>query len=144
MIWAVIFLVVPAAAELRSLPVPALTLYPGDRISPDVMAGKVFSVNAANLQSYVIELRQLDGKYARRTLVAGQPIALASIKERDAVQKGITAPAIYQSGGLVITTVLMPLESGAAGQLIQARNTESGLIVQARVGEDGSLIVGGQ
>jgi flagellar basal body P-ring formation protein FlgA len=144
MVWAIVFFAHPAVAELRPLPVPTLTLYPGDRISPDVMAGKVFSVNAASLQSYVVELRQLDGKYARRTLVAGQPIALASIKDRDAVQKGIAASAIYQSGGLVIKTVLMPLESGSAGALIQARNTDSGLIVQARVREDGSLLVGGQ
>lgn len=138
------FATAPAQADLRPLPVPSLTLYPGDRISAEAMIDKVFTVNAANLQSYVIDIRQLEGKYAKRTLVAGQPIALTSIKERDAVQKGVAAPAVFETGGLVITTVLMPLESGAAGALIQARNIESGLTVQARVGGDGRLIVGGQ
>ncbi len=138
------FAAAPALADLRPLPVPSLTLYPGDRISAETVIDKVFSVNAVNLQSYVIDIRQLEGKYAKRTLVAGQPIALTSIKERDAVQKGVTAPAVLETGGLVITTVLMPLESGATGALIQARNIESGQIVQARVSGDGRLIVGGQ
>lgn len=142
--WMTAIAAVPAWAELRPLPVPSLTLYPGDRISADAMIDKVFSVNAANLQSYAIDLRQLEGKYAKRTLVAGQPIALASIKEQDAVQKGVAAPAVFESDGLVIATVLMPLESGAAGALIQARNIESGLTVHARVSGDGRLIVGGQ
>ncbi len=138
------FAAAPALADLRPLPVPSLTLYPGDRISAETVIDKVFSVNAANLQSYVIDIRQLEGKYAKRTLVAGQPIALTSIKERDAVQKGVAAQAVFETGGLVITTVLMPLESGAAGALIQARNIESGLTVQARVSGDGRLIVGWQ
>jgi flagellar basal body P-ring formation protein FlgA len=134
----------PVLAEQRPLPVPTLTLYPGDRISADVIVDKVFTVNAANLAAYVIDMRQLEGKYARRTLVAGRPIALSTIKERDAVQRGTAAPAIFQSDGLVITTILMPLESAAAGAMIQARNTESGTIVQALVRADGSLLVGGQ
>jgi len=130
------------AAELRALPVPSVTLYPGDAISGDTMVEKLFTVTNANLQSYVIDLAQLEGKLARRTLVAGQPIALASIKERDTVQKGIAVPAVFQSNGVTITTFLMPLESGTAGAFIQARNIESGLTVQARVLADGRLSVG--
>ena len=134
----------PAHADTRALPVPTVTLYPGDAIVPQVIVSKMFTGDAAGWTSYVVSLDQLQDKYARRTLVAGQPIAVGAVKGHDAVQRGVAAPAIYQSEGLTISTMLMPLQSGTAGDLIQARNVESGVVVRALVSADGSLIVGGE
>ena len=142
-LWAIV-VALPATAEEKLLPVPAVTIYPGDLVSELSLQQKIFSVNANNLGSYVTDFSQIKNKYARRTLVAGKPIALTSIKDREAVQRGKPTHVIYQSDGLLISTMLMPLEAGAAGDIIQARNIESGAIVSVTVQPDGSLVAGGQ
>ena len=131
-----------ALADTRRLPVPSVTLYPGDAIGAEAVVMKAFNGNESIWRNYALETTALEGKFARRTLVAGSPIALAAIKDREVVKRGVAAKAIFQSGGLEITAQLMPLESGANGDVIAVRNLESGLTLRATVLADGSLLVG--
>lgn len=136
-----LFLCGGAAADTRNLPVPNVTLYPGDAINTQGLSLKVFSGNPSIWANYVLDAEALAGKEARRTLVAGQPIALAAIKTPDVVKRGVATRAVLRSGGLEITTLLTPLASGAAGEVVEARNIESGITVPATVMADGSLLV---
>lgn len=133
-----------AWAEVRNLPVLTVTLYPGDAISPSHLAEKRFTGNAKVFSGYVQLAREVDGKYARRTIVAGLPIAKAAIKDRDVVFQGNATTAVLAMHGMVISTTLLPLESGAAGQAVRARNPDSGLTVTAIAQEDGTLRVGAE
>lgn len=130
-----------ALAELRNLPVLSVTLYPGDAIAATLLIEKRFTGNAKVFAGFVQQAREIEGKYARRTIVAGTPIARAAIKDRDVVYQGVPAAAMLELKGLSITTTLLPLESGAAGQKIRARNPDSGLTVTAIAHEDGTLRV---
>ena len=134
--------VAAARAGVQALPVLTLTLYPGDAIAPETVIDKKFKATAAGFAAYVTERRQLAGKHAKRTLVAGQPIPLSGVKERDVVRQGIAAQAVFASQGLVITTRLLPLRSASAGETVEARNPESGLIISAIAQADGTLSVG--
>ena len=131
-----------ALADTRSLPVPSVTLYPGDAISAENLVLKSFNGNESIWRNYVLSSIALEGKFARRTLVAGSPIALTGIKDQEVVTRGVAAKAIFQSGGLEITALLMPLASGTAGDVIEARNLDSGLTLRVTVMADGNLLVG--
>lgn len=144
--WLIVAVLWPtfACAEVRSLPVLTVTLYPGDAISPSLLAEKRFTGNARVFTGFVQLPREIDGKFARRTIVAGLPIARTAIKDRDVVFQGTAALAVLDMRGMVISTTLVPLESGAAGQAIRARNPDSGLTVTAIAQDDGTLRVGAE
>ncbi len=138
-------LVMPAAAvaEMRDIPVPAAVVYAGDQIAQGMLVDKQFSVPAAAAGNYVLSRQQIEGLYAKRTLLPGKPIPLAYLKLKDMVVQGVLTKAIFEKNGLVISTFLIPLQSGAEGQFIDARNPEYGRTVKALVKSDGTLQVGG-
>lgn len=138
-------LVMPAAAvaEMRDIPVPAAVVYAGDQIAQGMLVDKQFSVPDAAAGNYVLSRQQIEGLYAKRTLLPGKPIPLAYLKLKDTVVQGVLTKAIFEKNGLVISTFLIPLQSGVEGQLIDARNPEYGRTVKALVKSDGTLQVGG-
>ena len=140
---AAIFAPVAAFADMRDIPVPAAVVYAGDRIVQGMLVDKPFSVPDAAAKNYVLQRRQIEGLYAKRTLLPGKPIPLAYVKLKDSVVQGVLTKATFEMNGLVISTFLIPLQSGVAGELIDARNPEYGRTIKALVKSDGSLQVGG-
>ena len=84
------------------------------------------------------------GKVARRTLVAGKPIPNNGFVEPSLLTRGVTTEARFQSGGLTISALVMPLQNGALGAMVQARNIDSGQVITGVVQSDGTLLVGGR
>ncbi len=140
---AAIFAPATAAADMRDIPVPAAVVYAGDQIVQGMLVEKPFSVPDAAAKNYVLLRRQIEGLYAKRTLLPGKPIPLAYVKLKDSVVQGVLTKATFEMNGLVISTFLVPLQSGVAGELIDARNPEYGRTIKALVKSDGSLQVGG-
>ncbi|MFT3988572.1 flagellar basal body P-ring formation chaperone FlgA [Aestuariivirga sp.] len=138
---AILLLSCPALAEVRSVPVASTTLYPGDPVVAETLVDKAFEADAPVFDSFVSSAEQVRNKVARRTIAAGQPIPLASLKPLDMIQRGQPTVAVFQSGGLLISTLLIPLEAGTAGDVVQARNPESGVLVTATVTADGTLAI---
>ena len=138
-----IFASVAAFADMRDIPVPAAVVYAGDQIVQGMLIDKPFSVPDAAAKNYVLLRRQVEGLYAKRTLLPGKPIPLAYVKLKDSVVQGVLTKATFEMNGLVISTFLIPLQSGVAGELIDARNPEYGRTIKALVKSDGSLQVGG-
>ncbi|MEP7172130.1 MAG: flagellar basal body P-ring formation chaperone FlgA [Aestuariivirga sp.] len=132
-----------ASADMRDIPVPAAVVYAGDQIVQGMLVDKPFSVPDAAAKNYVLMRRQIEGLYAKRTLLPGKPIPLAYVKQKDSVVQGVLTKATFEMNGLVISTFLVPLQSGVAGELIDARNPEYGRTIKALVKSDGSLQVGG-
>jgi flagellar basal body P-ring formation protein FlgA len=132
-----------ALAEMRDIPVPAAVVYSGDQIVQGMLVDKQFSVPDAAARNYVLLRRQVEGLYAKRTLLPGKPIPLSYLKLKDSVVQGVLTKATFEKNGLVISTFLIPLQSGVQGELIDARNPEYGRTVKALVKSDGSLQVGG-
>jgi flagella basal body P-ring formation protein FlgA len=143
--WLAASLLAPAGAyaEMRAIPVPAAVVYAGDQIVQGILVDRQFSVPDAAAKNYVLLRRQVEGLYAKRTLLPGKPIPLAYVKLKDSVVQGVLTKATFEMNGLVISTFLIPLQSGVEGELIDARNPEYGRTVKALVKADGSLQVGG-
>lgn len=138
-----IVVAVSAVADTRGIPVPITVVYAGDQIVQGMLIDKQFAVPDAAVKNYVLSRRQVEGLYAKRTLLPGQPIPLTYLKLKDSVVQGVLTRATFEKNGLVISTYLIPLQSGIEGELIDARNPEYGRTIKALVKADGSLQVGG-
>lgn len=125
------------------LPVPAVTIYPGDQIGPEMLTEKPFYYDPDRPLAVVEDGTPLIGKVARRTLVAGKPIPNNSVGEPTLVSRGKPVEARFESGNLSISATVLPLQSGSLGGLVQARNIDSGQVITGIVQADGSLLVGG-
>jgi flagella basal body P-ring formation protein FlgA len=132
-----------AAGQLVTLPVPTVTIYPGDLIDHDRLADRTF-VQSQVRSGYVDSTDMLVGKIAKRTLLPNHPISMNAIGEVDLVTRGTAVQLVFQQPGLTITTYASPLQDGGAGDLIRVRNTDSGAVVVGIVQPDGTVRVGAQ
>ena len=132
------------AALAEVLPVPAVTIYPGDTIASDMLTDGNFPVGTAEKFPVVGAQSELVGKVARRTLLAGRLIARNTVGEPDLVQKGKIVSAIYEQGPLIITASVLALQSGALNDAIQVRNIDSGKVIVGTVAADGSIRIDGR
>lgn len=133
---------VAAAAESQQLPVPKVTLYPGDAIGGEMLVLKSFAMQA-DFGPVIRAPEALIGKVARRTLIAGKPIPIAYIRDREVIQKGKPVRVVFSSGGLTISNVAIPLQAGGVGDVLSLRNVDSGTIIKGVVEADGTIRVAG-
>jgi flagella basal body P-ring formation protein FlgA len=125
------------------VPVPILTIYPGDVIKDDWLEDRLFPANTAGIETGAVidSRRALVGKVARRTLLPGRPIPANSVGERKIITIGAMVKVVFQEGGLTIVTYAAALQAGIVGDVIPVRNISSGLIVSGVVQPDGSVCV---
>jgi flagella basal body P-ring formation protein FlgA len=127
------------AGSIESLPVAAVTIYPGDTIAEDMLTDGRFPPGTAENYPVIASRAGLIGKVARRTLLPGRPIARNTVAEPELVQKGKIISAIYQRGALVITASVLALQSGSLNDTIQVRNIDSGKVIVGTVKADGTV-----
>jgi flagellar basal body P-ring formation protein FlgA len=127
-----------ALAEERSLPVPRMTIYPGDLIRDTMLRSDTFDVGG---EPYVFAASDIVGRVARRTLLAGRPILVDAVEDPRAVSNGALVQMIYTQPGLEITASGQALQAGRVGDSIRVRNVESGLVVSGLVTADGTVRV---
>ena len=133
----------PAGAQMVStLPVPGITIYPGDPITEDMLTERRFRLTRASLEAVVAGREMLVGKVARRTLLPGQPITVNAVENPKLVRRGVPVRLVLVEGGLTIITYAEPMQSGSVGEVIRVRNTESGTVIVGVVQADGSIVVG--
>jgi flagellar basal body P-ring formation protein FlgA len=132
------------AAAPKILPVPAITIYPGDIIRNSFLVDRDFTGHEALIEQGVVDSRQgLVGKLAKRTLLPGAPIPTNAVAAPDAVKNGEKVRVVFREDGLVIETYALALQGGAVGQVISVRNIDSGRTISGVVQTDGSVRVGG-
>jgi flagella basal body P-ring formation protein FlgA len=133
-----------ACASGLELPVPSVTIYPGDVIGDSLLVDKTFSLRPGQDNLPVHKSRdELIGKVAKRTLLPGKPIPLNSTREVETVRQGKPVAIVFQAGGLTITGQAIPLQSGRAGDLLSLRNMDSGATIKGIVQADGTVRVSG-
>ena len=133
-----------AAADIRDLPVPSVTIYPNDIISGSLLVDRRFHVTATSVVGFATSWAGIVGMQSRRRLSAGKPIPLAALSIPVAVRRGAMVSARYSELGFSISASLIALQDGAAGDVIDAKNTASGVLVRALVRPDGTLHVSGE
>ncbi len=133
----------PAVAASRSLPVPAEVIYPGEKITDAMLTDAPVSQLSETPYDAVRSRAALIGEVARRTLLPGRPIASIAVEKPRLVSVGAEVRLVYRQGGLSIATTAQALQNGCAGQIVQVRNLDSGIVVTGSVQPDGSVRVSG-
>lgn len=129
-------------ADERVLPVPRVTIYPGDVITEEMLSDRSFFGAEYDGAGYAATRDQLIGRVARQTLLPHLPIAGTGVRDPHAVLQGQPAVVIFKSGPLTISSTALPLQAGAAGEVISLRNTDSGTTIRGVVQADGTVRVG--
>jgi flagella basal body P-ring formation protein FlgA len=133
-----------ARAENIDLPVPRITIYPGDTISAEQLTDRAFLAHTVTRSSIFDDRAALVGKVARRTLLPGRPVPVNAIREPYLVNQGKLALVLFENGGLTITTQAVALQNGGAGDVVTLRNPDSGLVIRGTVENDGTVRLGAQ
>ncbi len=121
------------------LPVPAVTIYPGQVIDASMLRTRPWPKDRA--AGFVDDARAIIGRMAVRTLVRNRPIPAAALSAPYVVRKGKTVRLIFREGGLEITALATALEDAAAGRLVAVRNVDSGRTVYGIAQPDGTVLV---
>ncbi|MEO4001554.1 flagellar basal body P-ring formation chaperone FlgA [Mesorhizobium sp. CAU 1732] len=130
----------PAFAQ-ETVIIPTRIIYPGETISADALEEVPLRRQLKNPSSVVVGMQQLDGKVARRTLLPGRMIAVGSVRDAYLVETGAPVQVMFVHGGLQIAISGVPLQSGAAGDMVRVRNIDSGVVFSGVVMADGTIRV---
>jgi flagellar basal body P-ring formation protein FlgA len=129
-----------AHADLGYAIVPNATIYSGDVIT----SGSVTSVEVTNpnlAAGYAEDMKQVVGKVAKRTLVAGRTIPVMALRDPYTVRRGAPVRITYTVGRMQISARGEPLNDAMAGESIRVRNSDTGVTVDGTVMKDGSIEV---
>ena len=121
----------------------AVTIYPGDEIVPAMLAECRAPLPRSRPGDFAVEPIDVVGKFARRTLLRGQPIPLNAVRSKDLVFSGRSYPLVFRSANMTISAIGVALQRGGAGDVIDVRNSDSGLVIKGRVASGGLLVVEG-
>lgn len=130
----------PAAAQDMVL-VATRTIYPGETITADLLREVPLRRQLRNPAAVERDWRALDGKVARRTLLPGRMIPTGSVRDAWIVEPGKPVQVLYVQGGLEIAISAVPLQAGAAGDMVRLRNVDSGSVFSGIVMADGTVRV---
>ena len=132
---------VTAFARDNVILLPATTVYPDQPLSPSQFRVVERPAHLPDSLPLLTSQDEIAGKVPTRVLPAGHPVLLAYLKRATVVRPGMTVNVFFQSGGITITLVAQALGEGGIGDMIMARNLESGRSIRGLVQHDGSLRV---
>lgn len=132
----------PAAAEDLMLPVPTVTIYPGDTIKPSMLRMQAYPESFKARTAVVDAALAISGRVAKRMLLPGEPVPVNAIDDPRLVSRGTPTQIVFEEQGLLITAVGAPLQNGGLGDVIRVRNTDTNRIVLGTVMADGRIRTG--
>ena len=130
----------PAHAQ-ETVTVAKRVIYPGENVTADLLENVPLRRHLRNPDQIVMMPEQIAGKVARRTILPGRLIAVNSVRAAHLVESGKAVQASLSHGQLLISVTAIPLQAGAAGDMIRLRNADSGTTFNGIVLEDGTVQV---
>lgn len=128
------------AGALGTAVVPTAIIYPGQEISGGQI--QIVEVTNPNLAGdYARSGNEVIGLIAKSTLLPGRTIPVSALREPFAMTRGSTVRLTFTIGNLTISAAGSPLVDAAVGDVIRARNLDSGVIVSGTVMADGTIHV---
>jgi len=133
-------LVLPAFTQ-QTVVIPTRVIYPGETVTADSLEDVPLRRQLKNVAAVAVDRHQLEGKIARRTLLPGRMIPVTSVREAHLVTAGSPVQVLFVHGALEISVAGVPLQHGAAGDLIKVRNLDTGAVFSGVVMIDGTIRV---
>lgn len=131
-----------ARATDLMLPVPTVTIYPGDTIKENLLRLQAYPETFKARTAVIDAPMAVAGRTARRMLLPGEPIPVNAVDDPRLVSRGTPTQIVFEENGLFITAVGAPLQNGGLGDVIRVRNTDTNRIVLGTVMADGRIRTG--
>lgn len=131
-----------ASATDLMLPVPTVTIYPGDTIKETMLRMQAYPENFRARTAVVDAPLAITGRIAKRMLLPGEPVPVNAVDDPRLVSRGTPTQIVFEEHGLLITAVGAPLQNGGLGDVIRVRNTDTNRIVLGTVMADGRIRTG--
>ncbi|WP_048647425.1 flagellar basal body P-ring formation chaperone FlgA [Nitratireductor soli] len=138
---AIFTLAVPAGAQEQAV-VSTRVIYPGETITIDALDEVALRRPPRGNTAIARMMEEIDGKVARRTLLPGRLIPSSYVRDPYLVENGTPVTVLFVEGALSISIRAVPLQAGAAGDMIKLRNADSGRTFMGTVMADGTVKVG--
>lgn len=120
--------------------VPHQIIYPGQEITIDMI--KEVDVTNPNLRpGYAKVIEQVEGFVTKKTLLPGRTIPVSALREAYVIERGKNVSMVFSNNSMVITAQGVALQNGGLGEVVRARNLDSGVIIMGTVMQDGTLRV---
>jgi flagella basal body P-ring formation protein FlgA len=131
----------PGAAQELGV-IPNRVIYPGETVSADALQMARVRKGKPTTTIFAHRPDELVGKVAKRTLLPGRFVPLASVRDAYLVEQGAPVQVLFIEKGLIISATAVTLEPGSAGDVVKVRNVDSGAVFFAVVMADGTVRVG--
>ena len=132
---------IPAGAQELGV-IPTRVVYPGETIAADALAMAKIRKGKPTTTAFAHAPTELIGKVAKRTLLPGRFVPLASVRDAYLVEQGASVQVVFMANGLTISATAITLEPGSPGDTVKVRNLDSGAVFPATVMADGTVRVG--
>lgn len=129
-----------SASEMETIHVPSRTIFAGQSIYPELFRNRIVPVAYLRVNPVVKNSSQMSGKVAKVTLTSGMPVMAHQLEEPNVVEINQPTTMLYKSGGLTISTDVMPLNSAKAGERVRVRNLHSRAIIFGTAVDEGIVI----
>jgi flagella basal body P-ring formation protein FlgA len=117
-------------------------VYPGETIDAALLNEVPLVRGNRNLPPIFQDSSLLYGKVATHTILPGRLIPTNAVRDAYLVEAGKPVDAQLVAGNMVIIITAVPLEPGAAGDVVKMRNIDSGRVFTGVVMSDGTVRVG--
>ena len=120
--------------------VPQQIIYPGQEITFD-MVKEVDVLNPNLRPGYAKIIEEVEGFITKKTLLPGRTIPVSALREAYVIARGKNISMVFSNNSMVITAQGVALQNGGLGEVVRARNLDSGVIISGTVMQDGTLRV---
>lgn len=132
----------PVQAADLMLPVPTVTIYPGDTIKESMLRLQAYPETFRARTAMVDAPLAIVGRTARRMLLPGEPVPVNAVDDPRLVSRNVATQIVFEENGLLITAVGTPLQNGGLGEVIRVRNIDTNRIILGTVMADGRIHTG--
>lgn len=120
--------------------VPRRVIRAGDTIRTEDLEVKSLPIGGG-FERYALTMDELVGRTARRTLLAGRPVASRLVERPAAVERGASVTVRVHVGPMVVTMDGEAMEAGAVGESVKVLNPSSKRVLSGRVVDHGTIEV---
>lgn len=133
-----LFTSAPIVLAQQTAVVPQSVIYPGQKISRE-MVREVNVINPNLRPGYAKIIAEVDGFVTKKTLLPGRVIPVGALREAYLIERGKKVALVFSNNKMVISAQGVALQNGGLGEIIKARNLDSGIIVSGIIMQNGTL-----
>ena len=139
---AVVAWTAPASGQAAGvdIPVPKNIIYAGQTVDEALIMWRRVPLRYLRSVQVFENVDEVVGKVARTTLMPNRPIAVNHLRKPDIIKASVPVEVVFRAGNLVIRGMAIPLSGASIGEVLRARNIDTGVVITGIAQPDGTLL----